>query len=53
MIPFYPHREIGIYFNLSNLKTLGLLVDSTIPFMRKERLRLVVFFVRMWRLKGF
>lgn len=40
-------------FNLRSLKTKSLLVSPTNPFLRRERLRFLDFFVRMWRLKAF
>jgi len=41
------------YFILSNLITNGLLALLTVPFLRRERLRLVVFLVRMCLLNDF
>ncbi len=41
------------YFNPRRRFTKCMLGSETIPFIRIARLRLVDFFVRMWRLNGF
>lgn len=41
------------YFKRNKRITKSLLAGETTPFILKDRLRLVDFFVRMWRLNAF
>ena len=43
----------GLYFKPNKRLTKCVLAGDTTPFWRSERLRLVDFLVKMWRLKAF
>jgi len=45
--------RVAYYFNRNSLITKSLFAGPTLPFLRRLRLRLVDFFVKMCRLKAF